>query len=229
MNYMAELPTKEYLKQLPLKAIVAYAVRNARRVQPLYQRASVIEDHQKHSQSIDKALTVAERWAKGDEISSDERVDAKNDTVTAYGTYFYYCNRTPTEIERNLEMTRQTNERASGYYAANTAINTLLIVARENSDYAICNANNAAIYAAVAANAVKSDDNANYVKSTYDLFTAQAIQADYDKLLSLKLTEDDTIDASEDGPLGPYWPDGEPDWYQKYYPEMRSLLDEQVT
>jgi len=56
-----ELPTEEELRALPRRAIVAYAARCARRVQPLYR-----SKHERHVQAVERAIALAERFAKGE-------------------------------------------------------------------------------------------------------------------------------------------------------------------
>ncbi|MEM9065772.1 MAG: hypothetical protein AAGB51_09820, partial [Planctomycetota bacterium] len=56
------LPSKEELRTLPRWALVAYAARCARRVQPLF-KASWPDAPAEHVEAVDKAITLAERSA----------------------------------------------------------------------------------------------------------------------------------------------------------------------
>lgn len=62
---MSGLPTPDQLRRLPLRAVVAYAVRAARRVGPLLKVRSLDE-------SIEQALRFAEKVAQADSIEIDE-------------------------------------------------------------------------------------------------------------------------------------------------------------
>jgi hypothetical protein len=57
--------TEDELRKLPLRAIVAFAGRCARRVQPLYSVAAGASDRLTHIHSVDRAINVAEIWAGG--------------------------------------------------------------------------------------------------------------------------------------------------------------------
>jgi hypothetical protein len=64
-----KLPTKEDLMKLPLRAIVAFAARSARRVQPLYDSAVDIPDFAEHKAAVDKAILLAEGFCLGLSVS----------------------------------------------------------------------------------------------------------------------------------------------------------------
>ncbi len=166
---MTELPTKEELKELPVKALVTYAVRNARRVQPLFQNQTSANESLKQTRLIQAALTQAENWAKGENVKSE-------DLATAKGFVYH----TPD---------------VTAYFAT--------ACANASSPIAAC----AYAYEAsnAACDAIKSEES----------FNIAAAYKDFQKLISMNLTADDTIDASPDGPLGGYWPDGEPGWYKE--------------
>ncbi|NQT14971.1 MAG: hypothetical protein HQ582_19605 [Planctomycetes bacterium] len=57
---MTDPPTEDDLKRLPLRSIVAYAVRCARRVRPLHY-----SDNPEHVQAVDSAIEIAEQFATG--------------------------------------------------------------------------------------------------------------------------------------------------------------------
>ena len=68
---MADLPSIEDLERLSLRAIVAYAARCARRVQPLY-RSSEPE----HVRAVERAIAVAESLVRADDIIAAAYADA---------------------------------------------------------------------------------------------------------------------------------------------------------
>ena len=67
---MAELPTNAELRKLPIPAIVAYAVRCARRVQPLYSLAGSA-NVERYQGALENALYVAERFCQGHSVSAE--------------------------------------------------------------------------------------------------------------------------------------------------------------
>lgn len=84
---MHNTPTKDELKELPIRAIVAYAVRHARRVQPLVCSGEEVD--KKEIVAIHAALNLAERFATGESVPSDDLALAKKivyqtDDATAY-------------------------------------------------------------------------------------------------------------------------------------------------
>jgi hypothetical protein len=80
---MAELPSQEDLKKLPIRSIVAYTVRNARRVQPLFLEAIEIDNYKEHLPSVDKALTLSMLWTNGENVSSEDLNAARIAATTA--------------------------------------------------------------------------------------------------------------------------------------------------
>ena len=177
------LPSKKELEELPTRAVVAYAVRNARRVQPLFQENSEIENHKKQTRLINKAITLSQHWVNGENVSSEDLAIAK-------GIVYHTTDSTAYFATASASASSHTAAYAYAYEAANAACNV-----------------------------IKPAGSINVT----------AANADFQKLVSLNLTDDDSIDASENGPLGPYWPEElVPDWYKELYPQMRALLDEQV-
>src|SRR4051794_36527393 len=59
------MTTEEELQRLPLRAIVAYAARCARRVRPLYRLPQDFPDRVKHELAVDHAIEYAENFAAG--------------------------------------------------------------------------------------------------------------------------------------------------------------------
>ena len=65
---MSGLLSQEKLEQLPLRAIVAFAARCARRVLPIYQIRYI---GAKSSTDVERAIQISERFAAGDEVTQD--------------------------------------------------------------------------------------------------------------------------------------------------------------
>jgi hypothetical protein len=70
------LPTEEDLDQLPLRAIVAYAVRCAKRVQPRFRLAKSIPDYSTHQAAVAKAVKLAEAFCVRDDVDAAAAADA---------------------------------------------------------------------------------------------------------------------------------------------------------
>src|SRR5215831_1192663 len=76
--------TIEQLKQLPLRAIVAFAARCARRVEPLAQLPTDHPERKKHRGATDAALVMAEGFARGSNSAPDESLVEAIDKTRAF-------------------------------------------------------------------------------------------------------------------------------------------------
>jgi hypothetical protein len=194
--------TTEDLKKLPLRAIVAFAARCARRVEPIAQFPAGHSQREARRVAIDNAIWLAEEVARGSAgASSDPVVRALDATRAISGdetgcecaaaaaaaaartaaTVWLVVN--PGESDRDADRWTRTPEARS--FRARLANDTAELVALD------------AFTAAVeAADAIAHDDT----------FMRGAIQ-DYERLLGLDLgaypQAGRPIDPSPDGPLGP--------------------------
>ncbi len=201
MPIRSELPTQNDLKKLPLGAIVAYAVRCARRVQPLYGRAAGIAELPTHEAAVEWAISLAESFC----LSHD---------VSAYAYNAAYGARTATEDVAARDAARAA---AAAVRAAAYAFDLPKSAVYDRPLYASRVAAEAddAGQAAVRA-AGHASDGASAV---------HAASADFARLLELnqgtfpKLGE--PIDPTENGPLGPLWPEGPPEWFATVKPASR--------
>jgi hypothetical protein len=75
----------EHLKELPLRAIVAFAARCARRVEPLAQLPDGNPQRESRRQAIEAALRMAESFARGTDEPPDESVVAAIDAIRDAG------------------------------------------------------------------------------------------------------------------------------------------------
>lgn len=190
-----ELPTEDDLKKLPLGAIVAYAVRCARRVQPLYGCAAHVAELPKHEASIEGTISLAEKFCLSHEVKEKD---------AAYGAAYHAMDAADSAAAKAVARAAAAAARAAGYafdLPKNAVYDQPLYasrVAAEAVDGAKAAAR-AAGHAAVGAGAF-----------------AAAARADFDRLRQLnpgnypKLGQ--PIDPTENGPLGPLWPAGDPDW-----------------
>ena len=65
MQESPKRPTHHDLARLPQRAIVAYAVRCARRLQPLFATTGIPDDNL-HAQAVEEAIDIAERFCRGE-------------------------------------------------------------------------------------------------------------------------------------------------------------------
>ena len=77
--------TLDQLKVLPLRAIVAFAARCARRVEPLAQLPEGDPHRESRREAVDAALRMAEAFARGADAPPDDSVVAAIDAVRDAG------------------------------------------------------------------------------------------------------------------------------------------------
>ncbi len=92
------------LKQLPLRALVAYAARCARRVQSEYKLPEGRPDAATCEAAIEAAIAVAEQFALGEELSSEVVAQAEEAAVAAM-----------------LAVSEEENGNSAAAFAANAA------------------------------------------------------------------------------------------------------------
>ena len=85
MQESPKRPTHYDLMKLPQRAIVAYAVRCARRLQPLFATTGIPDDNL-HAQAVEEAMDIAERFCRGEAgRAADANIAAKAAAKAAYG------------------------------------------------------------------------------------------------------------------------------------------------
>lgn len=77
------LPTEDDLKKLPLRALVAFAARCARRVQSIFILPSNNPNIERDHMAIANAILAAEEYARGKEVKSIEAYTAANTAATS--------------------------------------------------------------------------------------------------------------------------------------------------
>ena len=209
----ATLPTVDELKKLPLRGIVAYTVRCARRVQPLYGQARGTADFEEHKAAIETALTIAEQLCQGEPITADvtrAAFAAAAAVATAAADAAANANAAAADALAAFAAAARVADRAAfaADRAADDAIARVADDAHAAAHYAaaVAAAADRAAFAAVAAAAASS-----FAAAANPAFAADiAAKADYDRLVSLNLGEcpdfGQPIDPTENGPLGPLWP-----------------------
>jgi hypothetical protein len=201
MNY-----TADDLKKLPLRAIVAFAVRCARRVQRLALPPDDHPEKEKWGSAIAEALRVAEDFARGlpcPTIESAVRAVEAGQAVVqgdlvrenAYAAVVRAAHAATTAIHA-IAVREEPEEKR--LVSGGPPLHPLSHLADLTADLAALEAYTAAM------------DAAEAVATTRN-FTIGAAE-DYRKLLELKLgpypEAGQPIDPSPEGPLGPFWPGG---------------------
>jgi hypothetical protein len=196
---------RERLARLPRRAVVAFAARCARRVQP---RTHALP--QQGRDAIDRAIASAEAFAKGDSRVADaaeaaaraaaaEAADAWNATWAA-----------------DADSRAAARVAAAAWGADAAAWAAARAAARAAADAWAADAAEATD-AAWAADAAEAAAAAAADAAAARAATRTATSSDLDRLIALNLGQPGTlgapIDPSEAGPLGPLWPQGVPEWY----------------
>jgi hypothetical protein len=200
-----ELPdfTVEHLKKLPLRAIVAFAARCARRVEPLAQLPEGHPGREGRRAAVDAALRLAEGFSMGEACPSAESVVQAVDVSRGAAGVARSCESAAAAAaeaahaaasawhvmgSREAEKDEPPEERTA------EARKFLGALAHVTVDLAALNAFTAAVEAYDAVGLHNED------------YVAAALN-DYDELLRLKLgcypEPGDPIDPSPGGPLGP--------------------------
>ncbi len=230
---MYEIPSEGKLEKLYIPALIGYAARSALRVLPLYQKAKGLKDHQKYFQFLETAVALLINKSTTAGLTEKEQEAVEYATKHANG----YVRQSESSEKFNGNYENVTNLKTAEY-AASAAY------------WAACTADISSLKSSVPDHLVDCPDMsldeyyyqcalysngvfANFAYKTAefaykaDTNSAAGANNDYQTLLSMNLLNNDTIDLTENGPLGPYWPEGlEPNWYKELYPKMRALLDE---
>ena len=194
--------TVEHLKQLPLRAIVAFAARCARRVEPLAQLPEAHPERERRREAVAAALRFTEAVAGGSTVPPEDAaiaaIDA-TDHVAGAPVGTAEAAAAVTEAAHAAACARrliasEAVERAAGPGTRTAAARDLRALADVTADIAALDA----FTAAVEANDAVGYDNEGFVA---------AALYDYDRLIRLKLGRypelGDPVDPSPTGPLGP--------------------------
>lgn len=186
---MVEVAFVVDLGQLPPHAIVAYAARCARRVQPLFGRAGA---SQELASAVERAIETAERIVTGHVLSVEDMGVAEAAEAAAAAM-------------AGSPAAHQAARAAC--YAARAAC------AADQAPYAAASfGGDAARAARAAAIAAQSDPDSAADAAHYADYAART---DYERLVLLNRGAPPLglpLHCSEDGPLGPLWPEGKPSW-----------------
>lgn len=197
---------RDRLAKLPRRSIAAFAIRCARRVQPLLlHNQNQTPDYV--VRLIDSGLAMVEAWCvNGPPLSDINLMAVRSREITAAFKVEFPA------TARQLSAAANAAAVATGSTAINSA---LASNGGQAADYASITANNADVAVAhFSGTDVESDDT-----------HTTAAKQDLQKLeLWSNATPDEfgpLIDPREDGPLGSLWHGREPDWY----PQLKQRLD----
>jgi hypothetical protein len=179
------------LGSLTLRGNVAFAVRCARRIRPMFRLPADAAAHDARVAAVDAALQVAEDYVRGEEVSAGL---VQGVAAAAY------------------EVAEDVHDVAgyAGYAAAHAARAVFGATrASQNTDATIVEviASTFGASRVLLANCGSADTR----------LVLAALRADFDALLGLQLGRPGEagkpVDVSEAGPLGILWPAGAPPWY----------------
>lgn len=181
-------PSEFELRQLPLRALVAYTVRAARRLQPCLARAGDAQSLE-HVRLIATVLDIAERFAAGVE------------TATKREIHEFRWHRAPAARSYFAKLDRHAERAADAACAAIGAVHEVYGSTAEPSK--------ARVVLDFAGGVVtEEDDDLTVQAAVLDLFRLQGLRlGDYPEF-------GDIVDPSESGPLGVLWREGEPQFHQ---------------
>src|SRR5512135_3250380 len=203
---------QDQLAQLPLRAIVAFAVRCARRVQPL---GHVLTEYR--PVEVEDAIASAEGFARGGKAVRAAGAAARAaDAARAAARAVDAARAAAAKAAADSDWVDADDAEAADAWAEAPV---------RAADAAACaaraaNAGHAADIAAADASAAGADaDTARAAWDTGRDAARDAARGDLRRLRALDLGRPGTmgkpIDPAEQGPLGPLWPDAAPDWYTK--------------
>lgn len=196
---MSELPTAKDLECLTPRAIVTYATRCARRIQPLYLSEDI-----RQSEAVERAICLAESFAR----------DVRACLADTYDEAAYAAADAMGEGDTKVAAYAAFDAAQAAAYAAEAA----------HKDTAVASAAACAADASFIA-----DSEASWFSANDDDPDANAAAIrDYNLLLVHYPRGKDPIGAPVDlslaGPLGSLWPDGEPPWFSQRKEAMLETL-----
>lgn len=197
-----------HLKQLPLRGIVAFASRCARRVQPLVAFTADAGVRRKRFAAADTAIRVAERFAQGSEATQETAAVAR-----------VAERRAQSMLEGILGNDESADANRFSLRAAASAARAVRAASESISDSTTEKANDV-VQAALDADSYASRASHAAVTLASVIASERLVSTeDFEKLLELKLGRfaepGQTVDPSEAGPLGEFWLERlVPAWYR---------------
>ena len=212
MSQRAILPSADDLKVLRSPGVVAYSVRCARRVLPLYSQATGIPCYRKHKRAIEEVLTLAEQYCRGRPTGLFPVADVARATgVTERIRSAWEAAGCAADVAQVIGSAGLAAAFPAWYFfspAWYVASSTWYVASATFGKTVAPDAGNKAAQAAMNAAALALAEPA----------FVDAAQADYTGLLWLNLeygaSQQAGTNPAENGPLGPLWPKRPPDWFK---------------
>lgn len=200
------LPTPMELRALPPRAVVAFAVRCCRRIQPLFD----LPPDQPHTVSLEAPLCAAEAFARGDSMADAGRLAvalAHAASAAHYAAHAWSC----VEPWEHRHKTDPAAAAASAYARQEAEDHRRRAVDEAmEANRAVTEPGAGGDLPALAAQIART---ATHVTATHvAVKTRPAVAYDFERIKGMELNLGDAMDPSEAGPLGPMWPAGEPAW-----------------
>lgn len=200
------LPTPPELRLLPPRAVIAFAARCCRRIQPLFD----LPPEKPASVSLEAPLCAAEAFARGDSMADAARIAvalAHAANAAHYAAHAWSCIE-PWEHRHRDDPAAN----AAAAYARDEAGEHCRRAGEEavEANRAVTEPGVGGDLATLAAQIARAT---THVAATHVAVKARpAVAADFEKLRALTLGPGEAVDPSEAGPLGQMWPVGEPAW-----------------
>jgi hypothetical protein len=193
------LPTEEELRQLPRWALVAYAARSARRVQPLFTPGPPGGD----ADALEKAIEAAESAARTGRVEG--LFDATLERVTVLSRVSGTDNPAARAAARAAASALEAAVKANAYDA-----DAVAVAARRASE------------AVAAASNAEATTGAAAAMTAAGVFAAASARADLERFVAMAQRDGwtDLTPVHVDWPL---WSGSEPDWWPKAAVEARRI------
>jgi hypothetical protein len=227
----SKLPNWEELRSLPLRAIVAYAVRYARRVQPLWQPCRTLYDSQ--VETVERGLEAIECFCRAEELPRADFAAADRaarEMATDASECVRFAAKTAAFALRSVGQAIEAGNQAAAAPDAGSAVVANIHDAFEATE--IDKETAEALAAVLAARRASRVDEAPWDADEVAHLAQQAAEAawsaagsedafhvadDHQRLLSLALGTfpelGEPIDPGEYGPLGKLWSAPAPRWF----------------
>lgn len=200
-----DLPLEAELARLPKYAIVAYTVRNALRVLPLFGQMAFYCDREqfhRYARELIKVLGLSNPVGLQPAVNAESAKTARDAARIAAYAHAMAASRAAFAISRAYSA---ADERIDATRAASFA----------------------AAFATTAYAAATTSSSADE-EATRSMAARAAAKRDYDVLVEFckhsKTTTESGVDVGEHGPLGSLWPDSPPDWYIDALPKWQEAL-----
>jgi hypothetical protein len=209
----AAFPSLGELTRLPPRALVVYAARCARRVQPFFTLPDDHPERQRHLAAVERAIQTAEEFARGVPVTSEAAFQAEKGALKATGDAKAFNLDAAAAAWAALQAVKTVQ------CAAAKAVQNAAVVPRQDLEHIFPEQ----LYGPIAwpegtsAHEAFLAFHAWYAAAAWAAAAearaavAAAVHADFEKLRGQGLGRfpelGEPLDPSADGPLGPLWPE----------------------